>query len=221
MSVRVHHVPFSRSFRVLWMLEELGLSADIVMHSIRTGSMRTPEVQSISPAGRAPAVEMDGVTMFESGAILEYLAEQHPEAGLGVAVGHVERPRFLQMIHFAETQASLIEQLNMSHVFLRDPAMASPTVIKLNTRRLQATLSALETMLESDSYLLARGFSAADIMMGFNLFAASYYVVLTDYPKVFAYRDRLAHRPSYHAARAKDGQQEFYAQDFYPIPEGS
>lgn len=221
MSIKLHHVPFSRSFRILWMLEELGLECELVMHSIRAGTLRSPEVVAISPAARVPALEIDGLKMFESGAMIEYLAETRPEAGLGVAVGAPERARYLQMIHFAETQAGLIEQLNMQQVFLRDPATASPTVIKLNTRRLAATLAALETLLGEDDHLLAQGFSAADIMMGFNLFAAPYYVDLTAYPRLLTYRDRLAARPAYGAARARDGEQEFYDKDFYPIPEGA
>lgn len=221
MTITLHHVPFSRSFRVLWMLEELGLDAKVVVHSIRKGTMRTPEVLAISPAARAPALEIDGLSLFESGAIVEYLAETRPQGGLGVPVGAPDRARFLQMIHFAETQASLIEQLNMSHVFLRDPAMASPTVIKLNTRRLHATLTALENLLGENDFLLPSGFSAADIMMGFNLFAAPYYVHLSDFPRVQAYRSRLEQRPAFLAARAKDGEQEFYTRDFYPVPEGA
>ncbi len=220
MKIKLHHVPFSRSFRVLWMLEELGLDFEIVEHSIREGTMRAPEIQLISPLGRAPAIEIDGAAMVESGAILEVLAEGHPEAGLGVAAGEPERARYLQLMHFAETQAALIEQLNMQHVFLRDPAMRSPTVIKLNTRRLQVTLAALEGMLGERDYLLNKGVSASDIMMGFNLFAAPYYASLAEHPKLLSYRARLEARPAFQSARAKDGQQEFYTQDFYPIPEG-
>ncbi|WP_422050956.1 glutathione S-transferase family protein [Shimia sp.] len=221
MSIRLHHVPFSRSFRVLWMLEELGLEAEIIAHSIRKGTMRAPEVRAISPAARAPAIEIDGFTMIESGAILEYLAETHPEAGLGVAVGAPERAKYLQLMHFAETQAGLIEHLNMQHVFLRDPALISPTVIKLNTKRLQVTMAALEGMLGDQEFLLPTGFGAADIMMGFNLYSAPYYVALSEYRKLEAYRARLEARLAYQAARAKDGAQEFYTQDFYPIPEGA
>ncbi|MDA5557848.1 glutathione S-transferase family protein [Shimia sp. MMG029] len=221
MIIRLHHIPISRSFRVIWMLEELGLEAEIIEHSIRRGTMYTPEIQGVSPASRAPAVEIDGIPMIESGAILEYLAETHPEAGLGVAIGSPTRARYLQLMHFAETQAAQIEQLNMQHVFLRDPAMASVTTMKLNTKRLQLTMRALEGMLEESGYLLPTGFSAADIMFGLNLRLARYYVHLEDYPKVLAYRDRLIERPAYKAALAKDGEQEIYAQDFYHLPEGA
>jgi glutathione S-transferase len=221
MTIRLHHIPFSRSFRVLWMLEDLKLEAEIVSHSIRKGTLHAPEMLEISPAARAPALEIDGMRMIESGAILEYLAEMHPEAGLSVPVGAPDRAGYLQLLHFAETQAGLVEGLNMQHLFLRDPALMSPTVIKLNTRRLALTLTALDGLLGDNEFLLPSGFSAADIMMGFNLFAVPYYVPLTAYPKLGAYRARLEARPSYQAARAKDGEQEFYTQDFYPIPEGA
>jgi glutathione S-transferase len=218
--IRLHHVPFSRSFRVLWLLEEMGIGCDIVPYNIRDGSLRTPEFRAVSPAARVPALEIDGLKLFESGAILQYLCETRPEFGLGRAVGDDERPLFLELLGFAETMASTVEQLNMSHLFLRDPKAASPTVTKLNTARLAGTLKALHGMLGNQDYLLASGFSAADAMMGFNLFAAPYYVKLDPYPRLQAYRDRLAARPAYQRARARDGQQDFYTKSFYPVPKG-
>lgn len=219
--IRLHHVPFSRSFRVLWLLQELEQSFDIVEYSIRDGSLRAPDYMAHSPAGRVPALEIDGETLFESGAIMELLCERHPDSGLGRAPGHPDRAAFLQALHFAETQASLIEQLNLNHVFLRDPADASPVVIKLNTMRLTQTLMATEAMLGDQDFLLPSGFSGADIMMGFNLFAAPYFVPLDPFPHLRAYRQRLESRPGYQAARARDGQQDFYAKDFYPVPGGA
>lgn len=216
--IRLHHVPFSRSFRVLWLMQEMGLDFEVVEYQIRDGSLHTKEFVSISPAGRVPGLEIDGLRLFESGAILEYLCETRPEHGFGRAVGHAERPRYLELMGFAETMAALVEQLNLSHVFLRDPAMASPTVIKLNTARLAGTLKAMEEMLGDQEYLLPSGFSAADAMMGFNLFAAPYYVKLDAYPKLQAYVARLEARPAYQAARARDGAQDFYTKSFYPVP---
>lgn len=217
--IRLHHVPFSRSFRVLWLLEEMGLDCEVIPYSITDGSMRAPEFAAVSPTARVPGLEIDGLTLFESGAIVEYLCETRAAHGFGRVPGHVERPRYLQLIHFAETMAGLVEQLNLNHLFLRDPSKASPTVIKINTRRLGATLAALEDMLRDEGYLLEGGFSGADTMLGFNLFSAPYYVPLDPFPKLCAYRDRLTARPAYQSARLKDGQQDFYKRDFYPIPE--
>ena len=216
--MRLHHVPMSRSSRILWLLEELGLEAEIVTHSIRKGTMHTEEGYKLSPAGRVPALEIDGEALFESGAIVESLVERHPQAGLGRAVGHADRSAYLQAMWFSETMAALIEQLNMNHVFLHDPSMASPVVIKLLTARLKSTLRGAEAMLAGD-WMLASGFSAADIMFGFNLRAVPYYVKLHDFPTLQAYAARCAARPAYQRALGKDGDQEFYTKDFYPVPE--
>ncbi len=217
--IRLHHVPFSRSFRVLWMLEELGLECELVSYSIRDGSLRSPEFLALSPAGRVPALEIDGLTIFESGAIVQYLCERHPDASLAPEPGHPERPRFLELLSYAETLASPIEQLNMQHLFLRDPSQASPVVIKLVTARLRAAAKGLEDMLGAQDYLLTTGFTAADVMMGFNLFAAPYYVDMEPFEGLRRYMTRLEARPSYKAARGKDGVQDFYTRDFYPVPE--
>ncbi|MDU8910542.1 glutathione S-transferase family protein [Aestuariicoccus sp. MJ-SS9] len=217
--IRLHHVPFSRSFRVLWLLEEMGLDCEIETYDIRDGSLRDRGFPGLSPAARVPALEIDGIALHESGAIVEYLCETRPEAGLGRAVGHPERPVFLQWVHYAETMASLIEQLNMNHVFLRDPSEASPVVIKLNTARLKGTLAGMEARLGGSDYLLEGGFSGADAMMGFNLFAAPYYVRLDPFPKLRAYREKIEARPAFQRARGRDGEQTFYDRDFYPVPE--
>lgn len=217
--IRLHHVPFSRSFRVLWLLEELGLECDIHRHSIRDGSLRDPAFLAISPAGRVPALEIGDEVLFESGAILQVLCERHPEAGLAPAPGDAERGRYLELLGYGETMASLIENLNMQHIFLRDPSQASPVVIKLTTGRLGTTLAGLESLLEDREYLLESGFSAADVMLGPNLFMAPYYVKLDPFPRLSAYRARLEARPGYQRARAREGEQTIYAKDFYPVPE--
>lgn len=217
--IRLHHVPASRSFRVLWLLEELGLNYDVATYSIRDGSMRDPAFLALSPAGRVPALEIGGAVLFESGAILQGVCERHPRAGLAPQPGAAGRDRYLELLGYAETMASLIEFLNMQHIFLRDPAQASAMVIRLTTARLAGTLKGLEALLGDQDYLLGAGFSAADTMMGFNLFAAPYYVRLDPFPRLQAYRARLAARPAYRAARARDGEQDFYTRDFYPVPE--
>ncbi len=217
--IRLHHVPFSRSFRVLWLLEELELDYEVVPYSIRDGSLRDPAFLAISPAGRVPALEIDDEVLFESGAIIQLLCERHTQAGLAPQPGQAARARYLELLGFAETMASLIENLNLSHIFLRDPSQASPTVIKLTTGRLKGALAGMETLLGDGPYLLGDAFSAADAMMGFNIFSAPYYVKLDPFPKLQAYRARLQERPAYQRARARDGVHDFYVKDFYPVPE--
>jgi glutathione S-transferase len=215
--IRLHHVPWGRSFRVLWLLQEMGLTPELELYQIGTRKMQEPGLKDHSPAGRIPALEIDGRTIFESAAILQYLCETRPEFGFGRAPGDADRVAYLEAMGFAETQASLIEQLNLNHLFLRAPAKPSPAVVKLNTLRLKGTLEALDGMVAGD-YLLPSGFSAADAMLGFNLFAAPFYVRLDPWPGLQAYWARLQARPGFQAAAKIEGPQEFYARDFYEVP---
>ncbi|MCT4609132.1 MAG: glutathione S-transferase family protein [Pelagimonas sp.] len=222
--LRLHHVQYGRSFRVLWLLEEIGLAQklgadlEVTEYLIGTNEMRESDLPKLSPAVRIPALEIGDLQMAESGAIVEYLTETYaPE--LAVVPGDPERPAYLQWLHYAETQASLIEQLNLQMVFLRPPTVASPVVIKLNVARLRSTLKGLETHLEGRDWLLDRGFCAADVMYGFNLFAAPFYVKLDEFPNIRAYKSRMEAMASFQRAVAREGEQRFYAQDFYPVPE--
>jgi glutathione S-transferase len=215
--IRLHHVPWSRSFRVLWLLQEMGITPDLVRYRIGDKTMREDGLLAHSPGGRIPALEVDGITVFESAAVLQYLCESRPEFGFGRAPGDPDRVAYLEAMGFAETMASLIEQLNLNHLFLRPPAKPSPAVVKLNTLRLKATLDAFDRMIAGE-YILPSGFSAADAMMGFNLFAAPYYVKLDPWPGLQAYWERLSSRPAFQAAAALEGPQDFYGQDFYEVP---
>lgn len=216
--IRLHHVPLARSLRVLWLLEELGLDCEVVYYSIRDGSMRSPAFLALSPGGRVPVLEHHGAVWFESGAIVQLLCETYPEAGLMPAPGSPERARCLEMFGYAETVGCLLENLNLNQVFLRPPAQPSPVVVKLLNARLRASLAAMERRLEGDC-LLPSGFSAADVMFAYGFELARYYVDLAQFPALMAYWDRLRARPAYQRARGRDGVQDIYARDFYPVPE--
>ncbi len=212
--IRLHHVPASRSFRVLWLLAEMGTDCAIETYDIAGGSLRSPEYLALNPSGRVPALEVDGRVLMESGAIVEYLCETRPEHGLGRLPGDPERADYLQWMHFAETQATLVQELNLQWIFM--PAeMRSKAVLQVQARRLAATAKVLEAALSERDWLLPSGFSAADVMMGFNVFALPYYIKMEKFPAITAYRARIEERPAYQAARARDGQQKFYAQDYY------
>lgn len=213
--ITLHHVAASRSFRTLWLLEELGLPYEVKTYKITDGSLRDPAFLRISPAGRVPALEMNDQVVFESQAITQTLCEAHPDASLAPVVGSAERVSYLQWLSFAETQASIIASLNLQMVFLRPPAKPSVVVLKLDVARLKATLYPLEQTLASQDWLLKTGFSSADTMLGFNLFAVKYFVHLDGFPNVRAYIDRMEKREAFQRAQAKDGVQEFYDRPFY------
>lgn len=214
--IRLHHIPGSRSMRVLWLLEELGLSYDLQHWSLTDGSLRSPEFLAMSPAGRIPALEIDDRAIFESGAIVQYLTER--EGRLAPQPGDPERADFLEWVSYAETQGATLQSLNIQHIFLRPDSARSIPMMKLETKRLAVTARALENQLSDRETLLRSGFSAADCMMGFNIDALFRYVPAADYPALAGYRDRMEARPAYLRAIEKGGD-SMYARDFYEIPD--
>jgi len=218
--IALHHVPLARSLRVMWLLEELGLDYEVRYYSIRDGSMRSAAFLALSPAGRVPVLEHHGAVWFESAAIVQLLCETYPEAGLMPALGSAERARCLEIFGYAETVGCLLENLNLNQVFLRPPAQPSPVVVKLLNARLRTSLAAMEARMEAD-YLLPSGFSAADVMFAYGFELARYYVDLAAYPRLMAYWARLRARPGYSRAKARDGVQDIYTQEFYPVSEGT
>ncbi|MCF3972138.1 glutathione S-transferase family protein [Paracoccus salsus] len=215
--IRLHHVPGSRSLRVLWLLEELGLACDLRVWSLTDGSLRSPEFRALSPAGRVPALEIDGQAIFESGAIVQYLTER--EGRLAPGQGTSERAAFLEWVSFAETQANILQALNIQHIFLRPESARSPALMRLDTRRLAVTARALEERLAERPSLLDSGFSAADCMLGFNIDALFRFLPADPYPALSAYRQRMTARPAYRRALARAGEDSIYARDFYEVPD--
>ena len=82
--IRLHSVAGSRSFRVLWLLYEMGLEPELISYDLAKGDLRDPEFLALSPAGRVPVLEIDGQVLFESGAIIEYLCETRPDRSPGI-----------------------------------------------------------------------------------------------------------------------------------------
>ncbi len=212
----LHHVPGSRSFRVLWLLEELGQEVELRLWSMTDGSLRSPEFLALSPAGRIPALEIDGRAIFESGAIVQYLTER---AGrLAPAPGTPERADFLEWVSFAETQANIVQNLNFHHIFLRPAEARSAVMTKLDTKRLEVTMRALEGHLRGRDWLLG-DFSGADCMLGFNVEAIFRFVRAERFPALAAYAARVTARPAYQRAVARGGATTIYTEDFYELPQ--
>ncbi len=217
--IRLHHASQARSFRTLWLLEEMGLSFEVAQKDFFSKSMRSADYLALSPAGRVPALEIDGRVLFESGAITEYLVETHPEADLGRLPGHAERPEFLEWLHFAETIGQHLATLSQQHIVLREDWMRSPTVMRLEARRLEKVLEVVERVVSQRDYLLASGFSAVDTNVGYGVMIARHFVPVGLLPGVDAYYNRLARREAFARAMKRDGGVAIYTQDFYEAPD--
>lgn len=216
---RLHHVAQARSFRILWLLHEMGVAPEVARRSMFDGSMRRPEYLALSPAGRAPALEIDGRTIFESGAITEYLCETRAP-GLGRAPGDPERVDWLEWLHFAETIGQHCANLTQQHIVLREDSMRSPTLMKLEAKRLEKTLQVVDSAVAGRDWLLPGGFSAVDVAVGYGGLTGRRFVRLDALPGLAAWLARIEARPAYRAALAADGPAEIYTREFYEVPGG-
>lgn len=214
----LHHSPQTRSMRTLWLLNELGVDFQVVTYAFDK-SLRAPEFLAKSPAGRVPALELDGEVYFETGAIAEILCERFPDAGLGRLADDPDRPDWLIWLHFAETVTQHAANLTQQHVALYDPGMRSPIITKLEAARLKKCYAAIEgrlsTPVENRDYLLTSGFSCADIQVGQAVYQAQFFATLDDFPETQKWFARLVERPGFQAALPAPGQ-GIYTQDFYP-----
>lgn len=219
--ITLHHVPQSRSMRVLWLLNELGVDYRLVVHPFDK-SLRSPEYLSLSPAGRVPGLEIEGERMFESGAIVEYLCEKFPERGLGRMPGDMDRMAWLVWVHFAETVSQHVASLTQQHIMLYEDHMRSPTVMKLEAARLGKCYDAIEarlsTPVENRDYLLTGGFSACDICVGQAVYMARHFAKVEGHPELSAWMGRITEREGFRAALPGPEDTLLYRKDFYEVP---
>ena len=210
--IRLHHCAQTRSMRVLWMLYELGLEFELVAHSFDK-SLRDPAYLALHPAGRVPALEIDGGVIFESLAALQYLAERHVEKGLAGA-----GMDWLNWLHFAETISQHTAALTQQHIAIYPAEARSNLVCKIEAMRLGKTYAALEGRLDGRNYVLG-DFSAADVGLGQALYMARHFVKLEGFPRVAGYYERLSSRAAFQKALPQKGEAMLYPKDYYEVPD--
>ena len=209
--IRLHHVPESRSMRVMWMLHELGLEFEVKAQPFNK-SLRGPAYLALHPAGRVPALEIDGIVLFESGAALEYLATR--EGRLGRCYGDADYPDWLNWLHFAETISQHAAALTQQHLVIYPAAKRSVLVTKLEPMRLAKIYQALEARLSGRDYLLAE-FSAVDIGVGQAVYMAAHFARVEPFERLSAYITRLFQRPAFQKSLPDRKDTCLYSQDFY------
>jgi glutathione S-transferase len=199
----VHHLEMSRSHRVLWLLEELGVPYEFVVHKRNPMTrLAPPELKAIHPLGKAPVIVDDGVVVAESGAILEYLVEKHGGGRLKPPVGGADWREYLHWMHFAEGSAMLPLLLKLYSSFLGEAA--APLQPRFDSE-IDNHFSYMNGALEGREHLLAWGFSAADVQCGYVLEGAASSGLIGRYPNLAAYHARMSARPAYQRAVEKGG----------------
>ena len=196
----VHHLNNSRSQRILWMLEELGVEYEVKRYERDEATMLAPaELRAVHPLGKSPVIDDDGVVVSESGAIVEYLAEQYE--GLRPP-GTVERRRATYWVHFAEGSAMTPLLLKLYASRMGDAGM--PLVARAD-QQIAAILAYVQDEIADASFLAGGELSIADIMMSFPLEAAVARGGASAYAGIMAYLARIHARPAYRAALGRGG----------------
>jgi glutathione S-transferase len=215
----VHHLNNSRSQRVLWLLEELGLDYEVRRYQRdRKTMLAPPELRAVHPLGKSPVIEDAGQTLAESGAIVEYLAERYGDGRLVPAAGTPERVRYRYWMHFAEgtAQPPLLLKLLFDRVetgpmpfFVRPVARAIARRAKAGyvQPNIDRILDFMDSELRERDWFAGAEFSAADVQMSFPLEAAVIRGGLdAKRPRLMDFLARIHARPAYRRAIEKGGE---------------
>ncbi|MFC5524470.1 glutathione S-transferase family protein [Rhodanobacter ginsengisoli] len=217
--ITLHHLNNSRSQRVLWLLEELGVPYEIRRYQRDPRTMLAPpELRAIHPLGKSPVITDGELTVAESGAIIEYLAGRYGEARLLPPAGTPERLRCTYWLHYAE--GSAMPPLLLKLVFRRVRTAPAPFFVRPVARsiadkversfidpQLKLHLDYLEGELGSGDWFVGDAFSAADIQLSFPLEAFVARGGLGgDYPRLAAFLQRIHARPAYQRALERGGE---------------
>lgn len=217
--ITLHHLENSRSQRIAWLLEELGVDYTVEVYRRQPPMMLAPKaLEAVHPLGKSPVITDDGITLAESGAIIEYLVEQHG-GRLRPAEGTAALRAYTYWLHFAE--GSMMPLLVMKLVFgrlgekpipflLRPIGKVFATAVDKNYLgpSLKKQLVHIEATLAKQPYFAGDAFTAADIQMSFPLQAAQGRVDLGRYPQIEAWLQRIEAREGWKKAVDRVGPVE-------------
>lgn len=216
----VHHLNNSRSQRVLWLLEELGVPYEIQYYQ-RDKNMRAPDsLKRVHPLGKSPVLVDDGVVIAESGAIVEYILDRYGSGRLRPVAGTPEFLKYRYWMYFSE--GSAMPPLLLRLIFNRlletpKPFFIQPLVKSIVGKvekafispNLNANLDFIESTLASSSWFAGPQFSGADIMMSFPLEAAKSRVDLSTRPQILKFLEAIHSRPAYQRALERGGPYDY------------
>jgi glutathione S-transferase len=218
----VHHLNNSRSQRVLWLLEELGVAYEIKRYQRDAKTMLAPpELLQVHPLGKSPVITDDGRTVAESGAIMEYVVDRHGGGRLAPPPGTDARLRYTYWLHYAEGSAMC--PLLMKLIFDRIESGPMPFFVKPFAKaiarqvkrafispQLKLHLDYLEAELARSEWFVGDEFSAADIQLSFPLEAAVLRAGLdASRPRLHAFLQKIHARPAYRRALERGGKYDF------------
>ena len=202
--IEVHHLNESRSRRITWLLEELGL--DYTVHAYQRNPktrLAPPELEKIHPLGKAPVIRDGDEVIFESGAIIEYLVRKHGNGRLAPAADSRDYNRYLQFLHYAEGSAMLPLMLKLYTSRLGDGA--APLQPRIESE-MQRHLGFLNSELGGRDYFIGNELTGADVQLSFAVQMAVKFCGEAAYPNLTAFVRRIEAREAYRRAIEKSGE---------------
>jgi glutathione S-transferase len=209
MTITLHHLNDSRSQRVLWLLEELGLDYALVAYQRNPDTnFAPPELKKIHPLGKSPVIVDGKLVLAESAAIVEYLARKYGKSKLAPEAD-IDSPQYidyLHWMHFAEGSAMLPLLLKL---YVGRLAEAGKPLWPRIENELHNHFSYMSEALGDRDWFVANRFSAADIQLSFVVEAGAMRGPLADYPNLVRFKTRFRDRPAYQRALERGGPYKF------------
>jgi len=219
--ITVHHLNNSRSQRILWLLEEIGVDYEIVRYQRDAETMRAPqELREVHPLGKSPLITDNGQTYAESAAIIEYLVDTYGNQ-LKPATHDVHYRDYVYWLHFSESSLMpplLVKLIGDRLTEAKVPFFVKP-IVKSISKQMEANFSGPEisSLLEyinnhlgKNTWFCGEGFSAADIQMSFPLEASAARAPgFSSYANIVSFVDRIHARPAYQAALERGGEYDY------------
>jgi glutathione S-transferase len=201
--IEVHHLNESRSRRITWLLEELGVEYDIHFHQ-RDAKTRLapPELKAIHPLGKAPVIRDNGEVVFESGAIVEYLVRKYGNGRLAPAQDTPDYNRYIQFLHYAEGSAMLPLMLKLYTGRLGEAG--APLQPRIQDE-VQNHFGYLNAELRDREYFVGDRLTGADVQLSFPIQICVAFMGAQAFPNLTAFAQRIEARPAYQRAMEKGG----------------
>ena len=198
--LKVHFVAGTRAGRVVWLLEELGLEYEVNIMPFTKEGLKSSEHRARHALGRVPVLEDGDISIFESGAIIDYVLERHKNGGLKPSSDAPEFPFYLQWYHYCEGMVMPPMNQIVVQTILLPPDRRDETVLNQAKNLLTKSLAPVNENLANKDYLIG-DFSAADLMLGHSCFMANRLGCVNDEMKsIKDYVARINARPAFQKA---------------------
>ena len=198
--IKLYLTPNTRAGRVAWLLEELNMEYELEILPFTKEGLKSPEHRARHALGRVPVIEDGDISIFESGAIIQYILDKYDDKGLKPAVESNDYPYYLQWFHYCEGMVMPPMNQIVVQTILLPPDRRDETVLNQATNLLSKALMPVNDFLENKDYLIG-DFSAADCMLGHSCFMSNRFgTVSDDMQNIKRYVSNIESRPAFQKA---------------------